>query len=94
MEEGGVEQANPHDGQPRVCYKHERAVPIQQTVEALDFREEGEEASWKEPRAKLWLSTCLLRSVFSPNWASKERFFHAKENIQNRVILEINVSLY
>lgn len=26
----------------RVCYKHERAIPIQQTVESLDIREEGE----------------------------------------------------
>ncbi|XP_058032506.1 ATP-dependent DNA helicase Q4 isoform X2 [Ahaetulla prasina] len=25
----------------RICYKHERAVPIQPTVEALDLREEG-----------------------------------------------------
>uniref|UniRef100_A0ABM5GD06 DNA 3'-5' helicase n=1 Tax=Pogona vitticeps TaxID=103695 RepID=A0ABM5GD06_9SAUR len=35
------EQPDPDNGQPRVCYKHERALPIQQTVEALDFREEG-----------------------------------------------------
>lgn len=28
----------------RVCHTHERAIPIQQTVEALDITEEGE---WK-----------------------------------------------
>lgn len=28
--------------QPRVCYRHLRAIPIQQTVESLDMREEGE----------------------------------------------------
>uniref|UniRef100_A0A8D0HLI8 DNA 3'-5' helicase n=1 Tax=Sphenodon punctatus TaxID=8508 RepID=A0A8D0HLI8_SPHPU len=28
--------------QQRTCYKHERAIPMQQTVEALDIREEGE----------------------------------------------------
>ncbi|XP_070798035.1 ATP-dependent DNA helicase Q4 [Pituophis catenifer annectens] len=27
--------------QSRICYKHERAIPIQPTVEALDLREEG-----------------------------------------------------
>lgn len=29
-------------GGQRVCSKHERALPIQQTVESLDMREEGE----------------------------------------------------
>lgn len=28
----------------RVCHTHERAIPIQQTVEALDITEEGK---WK-----------------------------------------------
>lgn len=29
---------------PRVCHTHERAIPIQQTVEALDMTEEGTHA--------------------------------------------------
>lgn len=45
LEASGEEETRRDAGQPRVCYKHERAVPIQRTVEALDFREEGEEAS-------------------------------------------------
>ncbi|XP_043924010.1 ATP-dependent DNA helicase Q4 [Protopterus annectens] len=31
----------PNSTSPRICYKHEGAVPIQQTVEMLDIREEG-----------------------------------------------------
>ncbi|KAJ6661526.1 hypothetical protein lerEdw1_014436 [Lerista edwardsae] len=41
LDASGEEQTQRDAGRPRVCYKHERAVPIQQTVEALDFREEG-----------------------------------------------------
>uniref|UniRef100_A0A674I039 DNA 3'-5' helicase n=1 Tax=Terrapene triunguis TaxID=2587831 RepID=A0A674I039_9SAUR len=48
----GEEQACRDDGmsgQQRVCYKHERAISVQQTVESLDIREEGEAhaASWR-----------------------------------------------
>ncbi|XP_053099759.1 ATP-dependent DNA helicase Q4 isoform X2 [Hemicordylus capensis] len=41
LDAGGEEQPQTDGGQLRVCCKHERAIPIQQTVEALDFREEG-----------------------------------------------------
>lgn len=33
----------------RVCLTHERAIPIQETVEALDIREEGE---WKRTQER------------------------------------------
>lgn len=45
LQASGEEQRQREDERARVCYKHERAVPIQQVVEALDFREEGKEAS-------------------------------------------------
>lgn len=37
----------------RVCHTHERAIPIQETIEALDITEEGE---WKRTLKKShWL---------------------------------------
>ncbi|KAK2512622.1 Recql4 [Columba guinea] len=54
----------------RVCYKHERAIPIQETVEALDLREEGIETllCYLELHPRRWLellpptySSCHLR---------------------------------
>lgn len=33
----------------RVCHTHERAIPIQETIEALDITEEGE---WKRTLKK------------------------------------------
>lgn len=39
-EDGGA--ARQSGRRRRVCYKHERAIPVQQTVESLDIREEGE----------------------------------------------------
>lgn len=33
----------------RVCHTHERAIPIQETIEALDITEEGE---WKHTLKK------------------------------------------
>lgn len=35
----------------RVCHTHERAIPIQQTVEALDMTEEGKTADQKSNAA-------------------------------------------
>lgn len=45
-EDGGAARQS---GQ-RVCYKHERAVPVRQTVESLDVREEGERGEEPAPR--------------------------------------------
>uniref|UniRef100_A0A8D2Q8A3 DNA 3'-5' helicase n=1 Tax=Varanus komodoensis TaxID=61221 RepID=A0A8D2Q8A3_VARKO len=44
-------------GQPRACFRHERAIPIQQTVEALDLREEGIETllCYLELHPQRWL---------------------------------------
>lgn len=44
----------------RVCYKHERAIPIQPTVESLDMREEGEEEGGSTERG-LWVIRPLNR---------------------------------
>ncbi|NXJ87180.1 RECQ4 helicase, partial [Trogon melanurus] len=59
----------------RVCYRHERAVPIQQTVEELDLREEGIETllcylelhprRWLEPLPPTY-SSCRLRCYGGP----------------------------
>ncbi|KAM8811106.1 ATP-dependent DNA helicase Q4 [Eudromia elegans] len=38
---------------PRLCYKHERALPVQELVEALDLREEGE--GGPEPSSGRWV---------------------------------------
>ncbi|XP_071594673.1 ATP-dependent DNA helicase Q4 isoform X2 [Heliangelus exortis] len=55
----------------RVCYKHERTIPIQPTVETLDLREEGIETllCYLELHPRHWLellhptySTCRIRS--------------------------------
>uniref|UniRef100_H9GGL3 DNA 3'-5' helicase n=1 Tax=Anolis carolinensis TaxID=28377 RepID=H9GGL3_ANOCA len=52
-------------GQQRVCYRHERAIPIQPTVEALDFREEGIETllCYLELHPQRWLE--MLHPTFS-----------------------------
>ncbi|XP_062987302.1 ATP-dependent DNA helicase Q4 [Elgaria multicarinata webbii] len=59
------EQPGPDNGQPRACFKHERAIPIQQTVEALDFREEGIETllCYLELHPQHWVE--LLHPTFS-----------------------------
>lgn len=41
------EEASSHWPRERVCHTHERAIPIQQTVEALDITEEGKWAHSK-----------------------------------------------
>uniref|UniRef100_A0A8C3TA23 DNA 3'-5' helicase n=1 Tax=Chelydra serpentina TaxID=8475 RepID=A0A8C3TA23_CHESE len=52
-------------GQQRVCYKHERAIPVQQTVESLDVREEGIETllCYLELHPQCWVE--LLHPTFS-----------------------------
>uniref|UniRef100_A0A8C3J9C8 DNA 3'-5' helicase n=1 Tax=Calidris pygmaea TaxID=425635 RepID=A0A8C3J9C8_9CHAR len=49
----------------RVCYKHERAIPVQQTVESLDVREEGIETllCYLELHPRRWLE--LLPHTYS-----------------------------
>lgn len=49
------DQEDESNGWPRerVCHTHERAIPIQQTVEALDITEEGK---WKHTRACTWIN--------------------------------------
>lgn len=54
----------------RVCYKHERAIPIQQTVESLDIREEGEgwgigpeQGRWRSQRGSGSLRNSPLSSL-------------------------------
>uniref|UniRef100_A0A672TH56 DNA 3'-5' helicase n=1 Tax=Strigops habroptila TaxID=2489341 RepID=A0A672TH56_STRHB len=60
---------------PRVCYKHERAIPIQPTVEALDLREEAIETllCYLELHPRRWLellpptySSCRLQCYGGP----------------------------
>ncbi|CAI5778837.1 ATP-dependent DNA helicase Q4 [Podarcis lilfordi] len=65
LEGSGEEQPDSGDSRPRVCYKHERAIPIQQTVEALDFREEGIETllCYLELHPRQWVE--LLHPTFS-----------------------------
>ncbi|XP_063155824.1 ATP-dependent DNA helicase Q4 isoform X2 [Candoia aspera] len=55
----------PENGQSRICYRHERAIPIQQAVEALDIREEGAETllCYLELHPCRWVE--LLHSTFS-----------------------------
>ncbi|KAM6457680.1 ATP-dependent DNA helicase Q4 [Liasis olivaceus] len=65
-QEGSSEKPlDPENGQSRLCYKHERAVPIQQTVEALDIREEGIETllCYLELHPCHWIE--LLQPTFS-----------------------------
>ena len=38
----------------RVCYKHERAIPIESTVQDLDLREEGE---WAGPGREMGMGS-------------------------------------
>uniref|UniRef100_A0A674I1W7 DNA 3'-5' helicase n=1 Tax=Terrapene triunguis TaxID=2587831 RepID=A0A674I1W7_9SAUR len=64
----GEEQACRDDGmsgQQRVCYKHERAISVQQTVESLDIREEGIETllCYLELHPQCWVE--LLHPTFS-----------------------------
>ncbi|XP_015682350.1 ATP-dependent DNA helicase Q4 [Protobothrops mucrosquamatus] len=64
--EGSSEKPlDPEQEQSRICYKHERAVPIQQTVEALDLREEGIETllCYLELHPCRWVE--LLHPTFS-----------------------------
>ncbi|XP_009466920.1 PREDICTED: ATP-dependent DNA helicase Q4 [Nipponia nippon] len=60
-EEGGVRKQSGR----RVCYKHERAIPIQETVESLDVREEGIETllCYLELHPQRWLE--LLPPTYS-----------------------------
>ncbi|XP_041040391.1 ATP-dependent DNA helicase Q4 isoform X2 [Carcharodon carcharias] len=62
-------------GSPRVCHRHERAVPIQKTVEMLDLREEGIETllCYLELHPQHWVelmhptfSTCHLQCYSGP----------------------------
>ncbi|XP_048338647.1 ATP-dependent DNA helicase Q4 [Sphaerodactylus townsendi] len=64
-EASGEELLDTEEGKPRVCHKHERAIPIQQTVEALDFREEGIETllCYLELHPRGWVE--LLHPTFS-----------------------------
>ncbi|XP_064910736.1 ATP-dependent DNA helicase Q4 isoform X1 [Columba livia] len=50
----------------RVCYKHERAIPIQETVEALDLREEGIETLL----CYLELHPCRWLELLPPTYSS------------------------
>ncbi|XP_026578780.1 ATP-dependent DNA helicase Q4 [Pseudonaja textilis] len=64
--EGSSEKpADPEQEELRICYKHERAIPIQQTVEALDLREEGIETllCYLELHPCRWVE--LLHPTFS-----------------------------
>ncbi|KAG8134056.1 hypothetical protein E2320_011793 [Naja naja] len=64
--EGSPEKPpDPEQEEPRICYKHERALPIQQTVEALDLREEGIETllCYLELHPCRWVE--LLHPTFS-----------------------------
>ncbi|XP_075776069.1 ATP-dependent DNA helicase Q4 isoform X2 [Pelodiscus sinensis] len=57
--------ADRKSGLQRVCYKHERAIPVQQTVESLDVREEGIETllCYLELHPRRWVE--LLHPTFS-----------------------------
>ncbi|KAM9302625.1 LOW QUALITY PROTEIN: ATP-dependent DNA helicase Q4 [Morus bassanus] len=63
-EEGGGGGVTKQSGR-RVCYKHERAIPIQQAVESLDIREEGIETllCYLELHPQRWLE--LLPPTYS-----------------------------
>ncbi|KAM8977790.1 ATP-dependent DNA helicase Q4 [Pelodytes ibericus] len=39
--EDGVSRASVHELEGRVCHRHERAIPMEETVQTLDVREEG-----------------------------------------------------
>ncbi|KAM6411082.1 LOW QUALITY PROTEIN: ATP-dependent DNA helicase Q4 [Pluvialis apricaria] len=74
-EEDGGGAARQSEQQPRVCYKHERAIPVQQTVESLDIREEGVETllCYLELHPRRWLellppsySSCRLLCYGGP----------------------------
>nr|XP_009666226.1 PREDICTED: ATP-dependent DNA helicase Q4 [Struthio camelus australis] len=57
QDDGAAPQARargPSAHHQRVCYKHERAIPIQQTVESLDIREEGEVGVGACPGVARW----------------------------------------
>uniref|UniRef100_A0A8B9FRU9 DNA 3'-5' helicase n=1 Tax=Amazona collaria TaxID=241587 RepID=A0A8B9FRU9_9PSIT len=70
-----VEENRTRQSRPRVCYKHERAIPIQPTVEALDLREEAIETllCYLELHPQHWLellpptySSCRLQCYGGP----------------------------
>ncbi|XP_039186115.1 ATP-dependent DNA helicase Q4 isoform X1 [Crotalus tigris] len=65
LEGSSQKPLDPEQEQSRICYKHERAVPIQQTVEALDLREEGIETllCYLELHPCRWVE--LLHPTFS-----------------------------
>ncbi|XP_077207416.1 ATP-dependent DNA helicase Q4 isoform X2 [Paroedura picta] len=65
LEASGEETPDLEEEKPSVCHKHERAIPIQQTVEALDFREEGIETllCYLELHPRRWVE--LLHPTFS-----------------------------
>ncbi|XP_062424557.1 ATP-dependent DNA helicase Q4 [Rhea pennata] len=64
-EPGAGAAAGPSAPRQRACYKHERAFPIQQTVESLDIREEGIETllCYLELHPQRWLE--LLPPTYS-----------------------------
>ncbi|XP_057264064.1 ATP-dependent DNA helicase Q4-like, partial [Pezoporus wallicus] len=65
QEEVGEEASGTRQSGARVCYKHERAIPIQPTVEALDLREEAIETllCYLELHPRRWLE--LLPPTYS-----------------------------
>ncbi|XP_030333854.1 ATP-dependent DNA helicase Q4 isoform X2 [Strigops habroptila] len=74
-EEVQEEEKKTRQSRPRVCYKHERAIPIQPTVEALDLREEAIETllCYLELHPRRWLellpptySSCRLQCYGGP----------------------------
>ncbi|XP_065525170.1 ATP-dependent DNA helicase Q4 isoform X2 [Lathamus discolor] len=75
QEEVGEEESGTRQSRPRVCHKHERAIPIQATVEALDLREEAIETllCYLELHPRRWLellpptySSCRLQCYGGP----------------------------
>ncbi|XP_015283440.1 PREDICTED: ATP-dependent DNA helicase Q4 [Gekko japonicus] len=65
LEARGEEALHLGEEKPRVCHRHERAIPIQQTVEALDFREEGIETLLCYLELHPWHWVELLHPTFS-----------------------------
>lgn len=47
----------------RVCHTHERAIPIQETVEALDITEEGQKKTY-DKKGKDFESDLMSQAVF------------------------------
>ncbi|XP_060099145.1 ATP-dependent DNA helicase Q4 [Heteronotia binoei] len=65
LEASREETLDLEEEKPRVCHRHERAIPVQQTVEALDFQEEGIETllCYLELHPRRWVE--LLHPTYS-----------------------------